>query len=142
MRDYRVKHSLRKGIRWVAAIARILALMWTLHSALPAQAQIHLSTALDRAALEAFFDGLIGAQREAFHVPGATVSVVQNGKLLFAKGYGYANVEQRTPVAADTTLFRVGSVSKLFVWTAVMQLVEQGKLDLNADVNTYLGVVL
>jgi CubicO group peptidase (beta-lactamase class C family) len=138
MRDYRVKQPPRKGIHWVAVIARILALMWALRSALPVQAQTHLPATLDRAALEAFFDGLIGAQLDAFHIPGATVSVVQNGTLLFAKGYGYANVEQRQPVTADTTLFRVASVSKLFVWTAVMQLVEQGKLDLNADVNTYL----
>src|SRR5262245_25351497 len=138
MRDYRVKQSPRKAILWVAAIPRILALVWALCSALPVQAQTRMPAALDPAALEAFFDGLIGTQRDAFHVPGATVSVVQNGTLLLAKGYGYASVEQRTPVVADTTLFRVASVSKLFVWTAVMQLVEQGKLDLNADVNTYL----
>src|SRR6266511_3233817 len=138
MREYRVIQPPRKSIRWVVAIARILALMWALWAALPVQAQTRLPATLDPAALEAFFDGLINAQRDAFRVPGATVSVVQHGTLLFAKGYGYANVEQRTSVAADTTLFRVASVSKLFVWTAVMQLVEQGKLDLNADVNTYL----
>jgi CubicO group peptidase (beta-lactamase class C family) len=58
--------------------------------------------------------------------------------LILAKGYGYANLEQRTPVVADQTLFRIGSTSKLFVWTGVMQLVEQGRLDLNADINIYL----
>jgi len=93
---------------------------------------------LDPAELGPFFDGLIAAQLDAYNVPGATVSVVQDGKLIFARGYGYANTGQRTPVVADRTLFRPGSVSKLFVWTAVMQLAEQGKLDLNADVNTYL----
>jgi len=57
--------------------------------------------------------------------------------LILAKGYGYADVDKRNCVLANETLFRVGSVSKLFVRTAVMQLAEQGKLDLNADINVY-----
>ncbi len=66
------------------------------------------------------------------------VVVVKDGQVLLAKGYGYADVEKRIPVDAEHTLFRPGSVTKLFTWTAVMQLVEQGKIDLQADVNTYL----
>ncbi len=66
------------------------------------------------------------------------VSVVKDGKVLFAKGYGYSDVEKKVPVSPDTTLFRPGSISKLFTWTSVMQLVEQGKLDLDRDVNDYL----
>jgi CubicO group peptidase (beta-lactamase class C family) len=93
---------------------------------------------LDAKEVEAFFDGLMAAQLEIHRIPGATVALVQNGEVLFAKGYGYTNLEERTPVVADRTLFRPGSVSKLFVWTAVMQLVEEGRLDLNADVNRYL----
>lgn len=124
---------------WAAAISLVLALTLVPLLGRPASAQTQSPTPLDPATLGAFFDGLIGAQREADHVPGATVSVVQNGQLIFARGYGYADVAQRTPVVADRTLFRVASVSKLFVWTAVMQLVEQGKLDLDADVNTYLS---
>lgn len=92
----------------------------------------------DPAELEAFFDELISAQMNTFHVPGGAVAVVQDGKLLLAKGYGYADVAQRKPVVAESTLFRLASTSKLFVWTAVMQLVEQGKLDLNTDINMYL----
>jgi CubicO group peptidase (beta-lactamase class C family) len=88
--------------------------------------------------LEAFVDGFVGGELEAYHVAGLTVAVVKDGQLLFAKGYGRADVERRVPVEADKTLFRPGSVSKLFTWTAVMQLVEQGKLDLDADVNNYL----
>jgi len=88
--------------------------------------------------LEAFIDGVMAAQMEAYHIPGATISVVKDGKLFFAKGYGYADLESRKPVIANESLFRVGSVSKLFTWTAVMQLAEQGKLDLNADLNIYL----
>jgi CubicO group peptidase (beta-lactamase class C family) len=92
----------------------------------------------DSAELEAFIDGVMAGQLRRQHVAGATVSVVKDGKLLFAKGYGYSDVEQRKPVDPATTLFRVGSVSKLFTWTAVMQLVEQGKLDLDTDINKYL----
>ncbi len=88
--------------------------------------------------LEAFIDGLMTAHLEAYESAGASVSVVKGGELVFSKGYGYADVETKKPVEPDKTLFRIGSVSKLFVWTAVMQLVEQGRLDLNADVNTYL----
>lgn len=71
-------------------------------------------------------------------IPGAAVSVVADGKQVFAKGYGLADVERRTPVRADRTRFFTGSMAKSFTATAVLQLVAQGKLDLSADVNTYL----
>ena len=64
--------------------------------------------------------------------------VVKDGQVLLQKGYGYADVEKKQPVDPQKTLFRPGSVSKLFTWTAVMQQVERGKLDLDADVNQYL----
>lgn len=105
-----------------------------LFAASPTQAKLPLQAA----EVEAFWDGLLSAQMEAYNVPGATVAVVQDGKLLFAKGYGYADISAQKSVVAEQTLFRPGSISKLFIWTAVMQLVEQGKLDLNADVNSYL----
>ncbi len=92
----------------------------------------------DPVEVEAFLDGLLRAQMDDHHVPGAVVVVVREGAVLFAKGYGYADVEARTPVDPARTLFRPGSVSKLFTWTAVMQLVEQDRLDLNTDVNAYL----
>jgi CubicO group peptidase (beta-lactamase class C family) len=92
----------------------------------------------DRAELEAFIDGIMVANLRDKHVAGATISVVKDGALFFAKGYGYADVAKRRPTDAERSLFRIGSTSKLFTWTAVMQLVEQGKLDLDADVNRYL----
>jgi CubicO group peptidase (beta-lactamase class C family) len=95
----------------------------------------HEMTAAD---VEAFLDGLVPLQLKTSDIAGVTVSVVKDGKLLFAKGYGYADVEKRKPVSAEETLFRPGSISKLFTWTAVMQLFEQGKLDLDKDVNEYL----
>ncbi|MCP5111238.1 MAG: beta-lactamase family protein, partial [bacterium] len=86
-----------------------------------------------------FLDHVLSDQL-AFHgIPGAAVAVVHDGKILHLGGYGHADLQQRKPVSAETTLFRTGSVSKLFTWTAVMQLVEQGRLDLHADVNQYLS---
>ncbi len=93
---------------------------------------------VDSTEAEAFFDGILPGQLEQYRIPGVTVSVVKDGELIFAKGYGYADIEQRKPVVADRTMFHIGSITKLFTWTAVMQLVEQGRLDLHADVNTYL----
>ena len=92
----------------------------------------------DAKELEAFIDGIMAAHLEANHIAGATISVVKDGQVFFTKGYGYANFKSKTPVLPDRTMFRPGSVSKLFTWTAVMQLYEQGKLNLDADVNTYL----
>ncbi|MBO0722048.1 MAG: beta-lactamase family protein, partial [Blastocatellia bacterium] len=85
-----------------------------------------------------FFDALLPLLIRRDEIAGAVVAVVKDGRVLFAKGYGYADVAARRPVSADATLFRVASISKLFTWTAVMQLVEQGKLDLDRDVNLYL----
>jgi CubicO group peptidase (beta-lactamase class C family) len=87
---------------------------------------------------QAFFDREIPAQLEERQIVGAVVAVVEGEKLAFAKGYGFADMERREEVQADATLFRIGSITKLFTWTAVMQLAEQGKLDLDADVNGYL----
>lgn len=88
--------------------------------------------------LEAFLDGFIRNQMEQQNIVGVTLSVVQDGEIVLLKGYGYADLEQRLPVNPAKTTFRPGSVSKLLTWTAVMQLVEQGKLDLDADLNSYL----
>ena len=71
-------------------------------------------------------------------VAGGVLVVVKNGEVLFEQGYGFADVAAQKPVDAKSTLFRPGSISKLFTWTAVMQLVEQGKLNLDTDINEYL----
>jgi CubicO group peptidase (beta-lactamase class C family) len=102
----------------------------TIHDA----ANVHELTATD---IEAFLDGIVPLQLTREDIAGATVTIVKDGKPLFAKGYGYADVKHKQPVTAET-LFRIGSISKLFTWTAVMQLVEQGKLDLSKDINEYL----
>ena len=92
--------------------------------------------------VETFLDGLIPEQLLRNDTAGATISVVKDGQVLLAKGYGFADYRTRTPVSADTTLFRPGSITKLFTATAVMQLVEAGKLDLDRNVNDYLDFAL
>jgi CubicO group peptidase (beta-lactamase class C family) len=101
----------------------------------PSSDQPYEMTATD---VEAFLDGLVPLQIKHDDIAGVTISVVKDGKLLFAKGYGYADVEKKKPVSPQETLFRPGSISKLFTWTAVMQLFEQGKLELDRNVNDYL----
>lgn len=93
---------------------------------------------LTRADVEAWLDGYLPYALDNGDIAGAVVVVVKDGQVLLQKGYGYSDIEKRTPVDPAGTLFRPGSVSKLFTWTAVMQLVEQGKLDLDADVNKYI----
>jgi CubicO group peptidase (beta-lactamase class C family) len=92
--------------------------------------------------LSTFFDGLVPFALDRGDVAGGVISVVKDGQVIFARGYGYADLKTRKPVSADSTLFRIGSTSKLFTWTAVMQQVEQGKLDLDKDVNTYLDFTI
>jgi CubicO group peptidase (beta-lactamase class C family) len=94
--------------------------------------------ALTPADVAAFLDGIVPYAIHRGNIAGATVAVVAGGQIIFAKGYGYADVKTRQPVIPNRTLFRPGSVSKLFTWTAVMQLVQAGKLDLDRDINDYL----
>jgi CubicO group peptidase (beta-lactamase class C family) len=93
---------------------------------------------LTSADVGAFLDGFIPSQIRRDDIAGVVVVVIKDGSILFSKGYGYSDVKKKTPVTVDSTLFRPGSISKLFTWTAVMQQVEQGKLDLDQDVNKYL----
>ncbi|MFN2183074.1 MAG: serine hydrolase domain-containing protein [Anaerolineae bacterium] len=93
---------------------------------------------IDRVELESFADRFFPAHMERLHIPGVSFVLVQDGAVVLAKGYGVASLEEESPILADSTVMRIGSVSKSFVATAVMQLVEQHQLDLNADVNQYL----
>jgi CubicO group peptidase (beta-lactamase class C family) len=93
---------------------------------------------LESADLEAFFDGIIPLQLERNDIAGAVVFVLKDGQTLLQKGYGFADTDKKTPVDPTSTAFRLASISKTFTWISVMQLVEQHKLDLDADVNTYL----
>lgn len=88
--------------------------------------------------VDTWLDGMMPFALRRGDLAGAVVVVVKDGQVLTQRGFGYADAAKRTPVDPARTLFRPGSVSKLFTWTAVMQQVEAGKIDLDADVNTYL----
>lgn len=93
---------------------------------------------IDPVELQAFADTFFTEQIEKLFLPGVIFIFVQGGKVVYAKGYGYSNLETATSISPDSSVVRIGSVSKPFVATAVMQLVEQGKLDLHNDINQYL----
>jgi CubicO group peptidase (beta-lactamase class C family) len=93
---------------------------------------------VDPKEIEAFLDPIFATGMSDWHVPGAAVAIVKDGQILFSKGYGQANLEKGVPVDPDTTVFHVYSISKLFTATAIMQLVEQFKVELDEDVNVYL----
>lgn len=83
-------------------------------------------------------DELVSAQLADGDIPGAVVTVVADGETVLARGYGEADPDSGAPMDPETTGVYTGSIAKLFTATAAMQLVEQGKLDLTADVNEYL----
>lgn len=92
----------------------------------------------DIQSLEAFFDKSFAENMVKYHVPGATYALVKDGKILSSKGYGFADLEKQITVNPAQTLFHLGSISKLFTATAIMQLSERGLLNLNDDINKYL----
>jgi CubicO group peptidase (beta-lactamase class C family) len=93
---------------------------------------------LSKTDVDAWLDGFMPYSLKAAAIPGAVVVVVKDGQPLTMRGFGYSDLKAQKPVDPELTLFRPGSVSKLFTWTAVMQLVQEGKLDLDKDVDTYL----
>lgn len=93
----------------------------------------------DTTKIRSYFDGLIQAHLDNNNIAGATLSFIKDGEMMFSKGYGYADLKKNLRVQPGQTMFRIGSVSKLFVWTAIMQLYEEGQLELDADVNSYLS---
>jgi CubicO group peptidase (beta-lactamase class C family) len=118
--------------------ASILFLILTLLAACGPAGQEIEAVVMDPAELASFSDQFFPAQMDKLHIPGVSLIVVQNGKIVLAKGYGYADLATGSSISPERSVMRIGSVSKPFVATAVMQLVEQGRLDLHTDVNRYL----
>ena len=96
------------------------------------------ANALSASDAASWLDPLMVDAMKRAPITGAVVVIVKDGDILLSKGYGYADAAAKRPLDPAMTLFRVGSLSQLFTATAVMQMVEQGKLDLDADVNRYL----
>lgn len=110
-----------------------------LNSAVPPPlAQTKNRISIYRNELESLVDPIFTEQMAKLHIPGAVVVVVKEGRIIFTKGYGYADIEKKSPVVPDKTLFRIGSITKAFTATAVMQMADRGKIKLADDVNKYL----
>lgn len=96
------------------------------------------STSIHKQNIGAWIDAKITKGMDSLNIAGATIIVVQNDSVLHVNGYGLADIESNTPVDFNSSIFGIGSISKTFVATAIMQLVENGKLKLDSDVNNYL----
>src|ERR1700758_4038584 len=114
------------------------ALALAQQTAPPTAAPTGAAAPLTAADVNSWLDGYLPYALKSGDIAGAVVVVVKDGEVLTERGYGYSDVAARKPVDPKMTLFRPGSVSKLFTWTAVMQLVEQGKINLDGDINQYL----
>ncbi|WP_276302734.1 serine hydrolase domain-containing protein [Halorussus lipolyticus] len=132
-------------IQSIVVVALIVALVSTPIGTTAAPAVRSADTLSDQSELtnrtetEAWLDKTMARQLEEYHVPGAAVVIVNDGEVVLAKGYGYAELESQRPVVANETVFSIGSTGKLVTWTAVMQGVEDGQLELDRDVNEYLA---
>src|SRR5262245_10532879 len=122
--------------KWIRNIFLAVAIVLIASPAL--RAENDPKPEMTSADVEAFFDGLVPLNIQRSDIAGVVIAVVKDGNVIFAKGYGYSDLAKKKPVSPTDTLFRPGSISKLFTWTAVMQQVEQGKLNLDHDVNEYL----
>jgi CubicO group peptidase (beta-lactamase class C family) len=141
---------MRKLLSFLAVMAAMLAIPSTAQQTQPlSPAEAVQGTAplargqakgveLSATDVNAWLDGFLPYALGKAGIPGAVVVVVKDGQVVTQRGFGFSDLAKRTPVDPARTLFRPGSISKLFTWTAVMQQVEQGKLDLDADVNKYL----
>jgi len=141
MKAFRNASRLAKGLLWLATSGTLLV-MCSAHFASAQQTSTPPAASADAANdpknVEEFLDSFFKQKMDEFRCPGATVVIVKDGKILLAKGYGYADVLHQIPVDPDKTRFHIASVSKLFTATTVVQLYDRGVLKLDEDVNHYL----
>ena len=92
----------------------------------------------DAKELERFLDKIFNEEMEKEHIPGAVFVFVKDGTVFFSKGYGFVDLDRTKPVSPERTIWRIGSISKVFTATAVVQLADRRKISLQDDVNRYL----
>ncbi|MGB8192558.1 MAG: serine hydrolase domain-containing protein [Chitinophagaceae bacterium] len=113
-----------------------MAMLLLFSAVAPAQSSRH--NIHDPVEIAAVLDTVIQKRMERYHIPGFSIAIVKDGKLFWSKGYGYADLESNRKVEAGKTIFRIGSITKVFTATAMMQLVDEGKIRLSDDINIYL----
>jgi len=129
-----------RGGSWPRAAAGVLALVVGLASlGVPGSTSDFQETgSVNPVELAAFMDSLMTEEMARERIPGAGFVFVQNGQVVLQRGYGFADVARRRRVIPDSTIWRVGSISKVFTATALMQLVDRGLVDLDAPVDRYV----
>jgi len=122
----------------LSALAAMLMLPFQARPVAAEMSSQSTSNLITPQAVEGFMNRFASVYMKDYDVPGFEFVMVKDGEVFFSKGYGYADVEKQVPFDPDHTIVRGGSIVKTVTALAVMQLVEQGKLDLDADVNQYL----
>jgi CubicO group peptidase (beta-lactamase class C family) len=128
----------RRSLRWVRRLGMLTLLLHAFTAYAAPSPDAHANPIMVANDLESFVDDIMADHFDRFELAGAAVTVVKDGDVILSKGYGYADIAAGIPVEPDSTIFSTASVAKLYTWTAVMQLVERGELDLDAEVNSYL----
>lgn len=125
------------------ALAALLAGTLALPSAGLAQSAPPARTAAAHLSdLAAFVDGVVAQEIASREVAGAVVTVVQDGRVLFSRGYGFSDADRTVPLNGLDTLVRPGSISKLFTWIALAQQIERGKVELEAPIGRYIDIAV
>ncbi|MGD8404164.1 MAG: serine hydrolase [Anaerolineales bacterium] len=128
-----------KNIRWFISLFVLFGMLLA-----PVQSATALSTqspeqvAVTPEAVEAFLNDFSSVYMEELDVPGLAFVMVKDGSVFVSKGYGFADVENQVPFDPEQTIVRAGSIVKTVTALALVQLAEQGEIDLDADVNQYL----
>lgn len=126
-------------IRWLAGLLALAGILLApVHSATALPQQLWEQVAVKPEAVEAFVDDFVSVHMKELEVPGLAFVMVKDGEVFFSKGYGLADVENQLPFDPDETIVRAGSNVKTVTALALVQLAEQGKIDLDANVNRYL----
>src|SRR5215204_907068 len=102
-----------------------------------APAQDNVAAARSHADAVKLLDAFIARQVEQHKLPALSIALVESDHVVWAKGYGFEDAKKKVPATART-VYRVGSISKLFTDLAIMQLAEQKKIDIDTDVTKYI----
>jgi len=130
------QHAIPEHGPFKVVTTRIVGLL-AIAVTLSASPRVHADEPVHQAFEMAWLDAVIQGQLTDRGIPGAAAALVQDGEVRLARGYGLASIDEGRNVT-EHTLFRIGSITKLFVWTSLFRLAEQGKLGLDDDVSKHL----
>jgi len=128
-----------KKLKWFISLLVLVGMLLTpIHSVTALAPRVSEQAAVTPEAVEAFVDDFASVYMNELEVPGLAFVMVKDGSVFVSKGYGFADVENQVPFDPEQTIVRAGSNVKTVTALALVQLAEQGKIDLDTDVNQYL----